>query len=381
MYVKDFKLEQWLNPRVDSAKYNLGASCVRAFTLEELFEFIGEDMNEFLKELQKMSLHYGHFFGLDRLLKALSNLYQEATPDMVLTTHGGTGANNMVITELVEPTDNVIAIVPNYQQHYSLPESLGAEVRYLELKEENGYLPDLNELRSLVDGNTKMITLSNPNNPTGAFIEEEMLKEISGIAESVDAYVLCDEIYRGLGDGYMTSIVDVYHKGIATSSTSKVFSMAGTRVGWIVTRDKETYDRLENRRSYDTICGGVFDELLTAIALEHYDKILERSKDLVDESKMVFDKWIETQPYLSCNYEALGTTAFIKYDFDIPSDELCADILEKTGVLLCYGDCFEIPYSFRLGYSFGDPKLLEEGLKVLGDYLADLKTEKTVTSS
>jgi aspartate/methionine/tyrosine aminotransferase len=381
MYINDFKLEKWLNPRVDSAKYNFGSSCVQAFTLEELFDFIGEDMNAFLEELQKMSLHYGHFFGLDRLLKALSNLYQEATPDMVLTTHGGTGANNMVITEFVEPTDNVIAIIPNYQQHYSLPESLGAEVRYLELKEENGYLPDLQELKALVDDNTKMITLSNPNNPTGAFIERDMLIEISKIAESVDAYVLCDEIYRGLGDSYMTSIVDVYEKGIATSSTSKVFSMAGTRVGWIVTRDKETYDRLENRRSYDTICGGVFDELLTAIALEHHDKILERSKKLVGESRAIFDKWLADHPYLSCDYDSFGTTAFIKYDFDVPSDELCIDILEKTGVILCYGDCFEIPNTFRLGYAFGDPKHLEEGLNALGDYLADLKTEKTVTIS
>ncbi|MDM5333109.1 aminotransferase class I/II-fold pyridoxal phosphate-dependent enzyme [Ureibacillus composti] len=373
MNIKDFKLEKWLNPIVDDAKYNLGSSCVKAFTVEELFEFIGADVFEFTKELQKMSLHYGHFFGFERLLIAISKMYEDVSKEMILTVHGGTGANNIVITELVEPTDNVVAIVPNYQQHYSIPESLGAEVRFLELKEENGYLPDLNELKSLVDQNTKMITLSNPNNPTGAFIEKEMLEEICKIAASVDAYVLCDEIYRGLKETYMTSIVDLYEKGIATSSTSKVFSMAGTRVGWIVTRDKETFDRLENRRSYDTICNGVFDELITAIAFEHFEKILERSREIVGESKAIFDKWIKTQSHLSCDYDQWGTTAFIKYDFDIPSDELCKDILEKASVALCYGDCFEIPNTFRLGYAFGDPKTLEEGLNVLGEYFANLK--------
>ncbi|MDI2586235.1 aminotransferase class I/II-fold pyridoxal phosphate-dependent enzyme [Psychrobacillus sp. NEAU-3TGS] len=380
MYIKDFKLEKWLNPIVEDAKYNLGSSCVKAFTVEELFEFIGKDVNEFTKELQKMSLHYGHFFGFERLLIAISKMYKDVTKDMILTVHGGTGANNLVITELVEPMDNVIALVPNYQQHYSIPESLGAEVRYLELKEGNGYLPDLNELRSLVDQNTKMITLSNPNNPTGAFIEAEMLKEICKIAESVDAYVLCDEIYRGLNEGYMTSIIELYQKGIVTSSTSKVFSMAGTRVGWIVTRDKETYDRLENRRSYDTICNGVFDELITAIAFEHFEKILERNREIVSESKVIVDKWLETQPYLSANYEQCGTTIFVKYDFDIPSDVLCKDILEKASVALCHGDCFEIPHSFRIGYAFGDPKTLETGLEVLGEYFANLKIEKNVTT-
>ena len=375
MYIKEFKLEKWLNPLVEDSKckYNLGSSCVKPLTVEELFEVTGEDINKFLEEVRTMSLHYGHFFGLRRLLVAISKMYKEVTPEMVLTVHGGTGANNMVMTELVEPKDNVVTIIPTYQQHYSIPESIGAEVRYLVLREENDYLPDLDELCRLVDKNTRMIILTNPNNPTGSYIKEDMLKEVAVIAENVGAYILCDEIYRGLDDHYMTSIVDIYEKGIAISSTSKTFSMAGTRLGWIVTRDRETYERLENRRSFDTICCGIFDELITAIAFENYEKILCRSRKIVREGKEIVYEWLETQPYLSCKYESLGTTVFIKYDFDIPSDKLCMDLFEKTGVLLCYGDCFEIPHTFRLGYSFGELEKLKGGLKALGDYLANLK--------
>ncbi len=376
MRINEFKLEKWLNPR-DGCKYNLGASCVKAFTVEELFDVIGEDRSKFLKEVEKMSLHYGHFSGLSRLLEAIGKMYREVTADMVLTVHGGTGANNMVITELLEPTDNVVVIMPNYQQHYSTPESMGAEVRYLTLKEENGYLPDLDDLRKLVDKKTKMIILTNPNNPAGSNVGEDMLRDLAKIAEKVDAYILCDEIYRGLSDDYMASIVDVYEKGIATSSTSKVFSMAGTRVGWVVTRHRETYERLQNRRSYDTICVGVFDELITAIAFEHYEKILSRSRKIVRENKEIFDKWIKMHPYLSCKYESFSTTVLIKYDFNIPSDELCQDIYDKAGVLLCNGDCFEMPYMFRLGYGFGQPEILKEGLKLLGDYFTEL-SEKNV---
>ena len=374
MKIADFKLEKWLNPLDPLAKHNLGASCVKALHMDELFELIGEDEDEFYeKELKNMSLHYGHFFGMERLLVALSKLYRDVKPSEILTAHGGTGANNLVITEIVEPGSNVVAFIPNYQQHYSIPESLGAEVRYLWLKEENKYLPDLNELKGLVDENTKLITISNPNNPTGSFIKEEMLREIGKIAGSVGAYVLCDEIYRGLDDDYMASIVDVYDRGIVTSSMSKVFSLAGTRVGWIVAKDKEMYNRLENRRSYDTICCGPFDELIAAIAIENKDKILARSKSIVYTNKKLLDEWLKTQAHLFCPNESFGTTVLISYDYDIATEKLCLDIFEETGLTLCHGDCFEMPKTFRLGYSMGNAEMFKTGLKVLGDYLKKLE--------
>lgn len=369
MKIREFKVETWLNPRAHLCRYNFGSSCVRAFTVEELFDCIGLSSDSFLAEVREMSLHYGDFFGLERLRAALSRLYESLPADRVLTMHGGTGANSAVLIELLEPGDNVVAFVPNYQQHYSIPESLGVGVRYLELREENGYLPDLDELRGLLDARTKMLTLSNPNNPSGAFIDREMMQAICDAAATVGAYVLSDEIYRGLGGGYMSSVVDVYDKGIATSSTSKVFSMAGTRIGWAVTRDEGTYKRLENRRSYDTICCGVFDELLTAVALEHKEKILGRNAEIVGTNRAVLDRWLETQPRLRCKNRSFSSTAFVRYDFDISATDLCTELFEKAGTLLCHGDCFEAPKSFRLGYGYVTEDVLEEGLENLGRYL------------
>jgi aspartate/methionine/tyrosine aminotransferase len=373
MRLAEFKLEKWLNPKDPIAEYNLGASCVKALSLEDLFDLIGEDLDGFFNdELRKMSLHYGHFSGMDRLLQALSTLYTDVSPNNILTVHGGTGANNMVMNELIEPGDNVVAFLPNYQQHYAIPESLGVEVRSLLLRKEDSYLPDIDALRALVDEKTRLITLSNPNNPTGAFIDRDLLAKVAGVAKKVGAFVLCDEIYRGLADEYMTSVVDVYERGIATSSMSKVFSMAGTRLGWVVTNDEKMFDRLENRRSYDTICCGPFDELITAIAMEHSDKILERSKNIVRPNRVILDDWISTQPHLSCANESLGTTAFFTYDYDIETEALCTDIFDKTGVLLCHGGCFDVPKAFRLGYGFGQPEHFRKGLKILGRYLEKL---------
>ena len=374
MYIREFLVETWLNPRAHLCKYNFGSSCVKALTVEELFDCIELDVEDFLSEVRNMSLHYGHFFGLERLRAALSGLYENVSPDSVLTVHGGTGANNMVLTELLTPSDNVVAFIPNYQQHYSIPESLGVEVRRLELREENMFLPDLEQLAELIDAQTKIIAFSNPNNPTGSFIDRKMMAKICELASRVGAYVLCDEIYRGLGEAYMPSVVDLYDRGIATSSTSKVFSMAGTRLGWIIAKDKETYKRLENRRSYDTICCGVFDELIVAIALEHKEKILERNRGIVTANRAVLDQWLRTQSRLRCSNKSYSSTAFIKYDlgFEISSTELCTDLYENSSVLLCHGDCFEVPNSFRLGYGYVEADVLNEGLDILGRHLASL---------
>lgn len=370
MQIDEFKIEQWLNPLDEGAKYNLGASCVKAFTVSELFECIGENKGAFFEELNDMSLHYGHFFGLDRLKQAIAKMYERVDPEMILTTHGGTSANSTVLMELLEPGDNVVCFVPNYQMHYSIPQSMGIEVRFLTLKLENDYLPDFEELKNLVDSNTKMIIFSSPNNPTGSFMDKEMLTQVIDIARDVDAYILSDEIYRGLSVEYMPSVVDLYEKGIVTSSTSKVFSMAGTRLGWIALRDSKTFERLENRRSYITICEGVFDELISAIAFEHFETILERSRKIVDKNRAIVDGWLATQPYLHTTAKSYSTTAFITYDYDVDVVELCTDLYSNTGVLLCHGECFDVPKSFRLGYGFGDSKMLSDGLDLLSSHLS-----------
>lgn len=123
----------------------------------------------------------------------------------------------------------MVSLVPSYQQLYSIPESYGADVRLLHLEPANGYLPDLGKLRELVTPDTKLICMSNPNNPTGALMGADMLREIVDIAKSARAYVLCDEVYRHLtqDDEWSESIVDLYDEGISVSSMSKVFSLAG----------------------------------------------------------------------------------------------------------------------------------------------------------
>ena len=372
MKLDEFVLENWLNPAANSPKNKvyLGGSCVLPMTVEELIELTGENLDSFLEDLKKMNLGYGFFAGTPRLREAVAKLYKGVTAEDVILVHGGTGANNTVVYTLIEPSDNVISIMPNYQQYYSIPRSIGAEVREIDLKPEDGYKLNLSEVRKAVDSNTKAIMLTNPNNPTGSLLELEEMQELVEIAKSVDAWIVCDEMYRGLKKEYMPSMADLYDKAIVTCSSSKIYSMAGTRCGWIICRDPEVRWELFNRRSYDSICGGVFDEWIFAIALEHADKIFERSRNIVEHNKAIVDKWLDGHKYLHQYADAYGTTYLIHYDLNVDSEKFCDDLLDQKGVLICHGDCFYLPHTFRLSLSHAEE--LEKGLTLIDEYIEEL---------
>ncbi|KAG1648330.1 Kynurenine--oxoglutarate transaminase [Nymphon striatum] len=121
-----------------------------------------------------------------------------------------------------------------------------------------------------------LIAINNPNNPTGALMDKAMLAEVGQIARACDAYVLCDEVYRGTdqdGSGTTASIVDVFDNGISTGSMSKSFSLAGLRLGWIA-GPGEVIDNVAHHRDYSTISVGMLNDFLATIALENADRIL-----------------------------------------------------------------------------------------------------------
>lgn len=372
MKIDDFVLENWLNPACDSEKNKiyLGGSCVLPLTVRQLFDLTGEDLNSFLEELKDMNLGYGNFAGTPRLRQAVANLYKDVQSEEVVLVHGGTGANNTVVMSLLEPGDAIAAIMPNYQQFYSIPRSIGVDVRRVDLQAEDGYKLDMDQLRQAAAGGVKAILFTNPNNPTGALLELSEMEQIVEIARAADAWIVCDEMYRGLKEEYMYSFADLYEKAIVTCSSSKIYSMAGTRVGWIVCRDEALRQELFNRRSYDSICGGVFDEWIFAIALEHVDKIYARSREIVNANKAVIDRWLDGHPYLHQYADACGTTYLIHYDLDVDAESFCDGLLDEKGVLVCHGDCFYLPHTFRLSLSHAHD--LEEGLRRIDEYISEL---------
>lgn len=373
MKIDTFKVERWMNDFEERAVYNLGETCIDSLSLKELLKLCKKEQGEYLEELAETRLAYSHIFGSPKLREGISSLYMNLNPENVVPTHGAVGANNMIITTMISREDNMVCVLPTYQQHYSIPASIGADVRILKLKMENDYLPDLNELRSLVDKNTKMITINNPNNPTGSLIPDGMLKEIAEIAKSVDAYLLSDEVYRSVSEdgSYMLSVLDVYEKGISVGSMSKSFSLAGLRMGWIAANDPKIIDQVKERRDYDTISCGVLDDKLAALALANKEAIIERNRGIVLKNREILDAWVKETPEVRYLRPVAGTTALVYYDKDISSYDLCKKLIEQKGVLFTPGSCFEMEGAVRIGYAF-DSEALREGLDKFTEFLREM---------
>lgn len=373
MKIATFKVEEWMNLNETKAKYNIAETCVDSVSLDELFSLAGRDRREFFDTLSRRRMTYGAIFGAEELKAAICGLYRSAGTDDVVTTHGAAGANHLALYSLVEPGDAVVSVMPTYQQLYSIPESYGAKVRILKLKREENFLPDLDRLRTLVNEKTKVICINNPNNPTGALMPEETLRGIVGIARRVGAYVICDEVYRFLTqeEGYPESIADLYEKGIAVGSMSKVFSLAGLRLGWIATRSREAMREILLHRDYDTISCGMIDEALATVALEAKEAIIARNRAIVRENLAILDEWIAKEPRFSYVKPQCGTTALLYCDVDMPSEEFCARLLAETGAFLTPGSCFDEEHCFRIGYACGKEEL-KEGLAKLSEFVRGL---------
>ena len=370
MQIEPFKVEIWMNEWETQCTYNLAETCVASITVEELLALSGGSADD-LSGLLQMKLTYGDIEGSPRLRTAIANLYANRCIEDITVTHGTIAANMLVHKAIVEPGDHVLSIVPTYQQHYSIPKSIQADVTTLALREEDGFLPNLEALKASVKSNTKLIAFTNPNNPTGALIERPMLEDMVDIADSVGAYLLCDEVYRGtaqVGDGMSPSIVDLYAKGISTAGMSKVFSLAGLRVGWVIA-PQEVREQVLIHRDYDTISVGMINDHFAAIALEHADKVLARSHEITRGNLALLEAWIAKEPKVSWVKPRAGTTAMLKLNIPVTAREFCIDLVTKTGVMLTPGDAFDMEGYARIGFA-NDTQTLTEGLAALSEYLA-----------
>ncbi|RFU77831.1 aminotransferase class i and ii [Trichoderma arundinaceum] len=383
-----FEVEKWMDDYENiPAILNIAETCAASVSIDELVQ-LSEDKT--VNPLQTGTvLTYGAIRGSSTLRERIASLYEEEqlSADNVLITQGAIAANFLVFYSLVGPGDHVICVYPTYQQLFSVPESLGAEVSLWRLRAENRFIPDVDELQKLVKSNTKMIVINNPNNPTGVPIPGDVVNKIVDFAKARGIIILSDEVYRPLfHDGLENnakvppSVADLgYEQAIVTGSLSKAYSLAGIRVGWIASRDKAIIERLAEARHYTAISVSQLDDQVASYALSPAVRrpLLKRNMALAKRNADMVKAFVEKHNSV-CTWVApsAGTTAFIQFHVGgKPVDDVafCRDVLDQTKVFFvpgsyCFGRGQDFAGYVRVGYA-GSTAVLAEALDKLGVYM------------
>jgi len=368
MHIETFALERTQSLWENTVDFNLTETGVHPFSLAEL---LTPKETEALLEL---NLGYGQTNGSPELRQTISALYPGASPDNVGVTAGSIEANFITIWSLLEPGDELIFMLPNYMQISGLATSLGVKVLTFSLKEELGWQPDLDELAAKITPRTKMIAICNPNNPTGALLNDHSRAEIIRLAASVDAWLYADEVYRGaeLHESETVSFYGTYAKAIVSGGLSKAYALPGLRIGWLA-GPVEVMDATWKRRDYTTISTSVVSQYVANLALQEprRSQILERNRTMLRTNLAYLQDWASKHGDLfRMRPTQAGGMAFLQYRLPLNSTELVWRLREEYSTFVVAGDCFGMDHWIRIGIGAPLP-YLQAGLQRLDSFLAN----------
>ena len=368
-----FVQERVMSKFEQDVDYNLAESGVHPLLLRELLA--GD--TDFINTLLDTDLNYAHANGIPELRNNIATLYNGAKEDNILVTVGAIEANYVTIRTLLSPEDEIVIMQPNYLQIWGVAKNHNLNIRTFNLKDENGWAPDLDELKEAVTPKTKLIAVCNPNNPTGYILSDDEMEAIVSAADSVGAWILADEVYRGaerITDDESKSFYGLYNKVIATGSMSKAYGLPGLRLGWAV-GPVSTIDDLWARHEYITISATMLSNKLAARALspEVRPRLIQRTRDYIKQGYPVLQEWMDDHgDIFSIIPPAAAAIAFIGYHLDINSSELTERLIKEKSVLIVPGDHFGLDKFLRV--SFGLPHdYLTSGLDRIHQLILEIK--------
>jgi len=309
--------------------------------------------------------------GHPSLRKEIAKQYKGNSFENVAVTTGASEANFAIIAHLVGPKDHIIVEHPTYPSLYQVARSLGRNLTLFKLDWENEFRPDMEKLRKLVKPNTKLITLTHPNNPTGSVIAKAELEEAIEIAEDAGAYLMVDETYRDLM--FVTPpplAASMSPIAISLTSMSKTWGLPGIRIGWAVA-DNPIVEAIRAVREQVTICNSSIGEAIAKEVLHKKDEILAIIRKAVISNFKIVKEWMDSQNYLEWIEPKSGVVGAPKLKRGGSTDELCKLLVTKYRTFTVPGSRMELDGHFRLGFG-GEQEELIEGLEQLGKALKEI---------
>ena len=366
MRIADFALERYFARWEFAVDHLLCASDVQGYPMAELLALADDDTRRMWDGL---TLGYTESTGHPLLRAEIASLYEDLEPDDVLVFAGAEEAIFCLANVLLSPGDHAVVTWPGYQSLYEVARGAGADVTLHELREEHGWAIDIDLLRSQVTPSTRLVVVNAPHNPTGMQPDRATLDALVALAEEVGAQILVDEVYRFLefdGVERLPAGADASPRGISLGVMSKSFAMAGLRIGWLATRDRDVLERCARFKDYTTICSSAPSEVLALIGLRARETVLARSRSIVADNLVAldtfFDAWSDRFTWVRPRAGSVGFPRLTVPGVSI--DDWAAGLVEAEGVLLLPGSQFDYGGNhFRLGFGRADLPIALERLE------------------
>jgi hypothetical protein len=370
MAIELFEMERMQSTWENIVDYDMSESGVRPLTLRELVE-MGFDLDAFLD----VPLGYSQSNGTIQLRERVALHYPGATVERVEVTNGTSEANYLVALTLLGPGDDVAMEVPNYMQLPGVARSLGANVKTFQLRQESGWEPEWDEFERAVTPRTKLLYLSNPNNPTGAVLPEAAMRRIAQRCDDTGTWLLSDEVYQGAEiEGERTrTFWGMGERVIVTSGLSKAYGIPGVRVGWLVA-PVSIAAACWTQHDYLTIGPNKMSDQLARVAVEPHnrERCYARTGQILRHNLPIARAWIEGfGGRLAWREPRAGAIALLKYQGSSPSLEIAERVRKNQSTLIVPGSHVGLEGHLRIWLG-GREEFLREGLRRIGEELAAL---------
>jgi alanine-synthesizing transaminase len=308
----------------------------------------------------------------------------DVTAEDVFIGNGVSELIDLTLRALLNEGDEVLLPSPDYPLWTAATILNDGKPVHYACRPEAGWVPDPDEIESLVTPRTRAIVVINPNNPTGAVYPEPVLARIAEIAERHHMVVFSDEIYDQMTyeDARHVPMAGLVRDTLCAtfSGLSKVYRACGYRVGWTVftgnKENAETYlDALELLAAL-RLCSNVPGQWAVQTALGGFQsirglvepggKLFESRQAIIDASRA--SEFIELIPPAGAMYAFPRVRTDDLPDFD--DYQFAMDLLEHKHVLVAPGVSFNVPYRdhFRVT-TLPDPVVIGEAMERIVDLL------------
>jgi aspartate/methionine/tyrosine aminotransferase len=339
-----------------NVKYNLTESSIS----DAVFGNIKLDINE-------LKLCYGHHVGKPELRELIASGFPNISAENVLITAGAASALFIVATTLLEREDHLIVLRPNYASNIETPRAIGCEISYCDLSFDNKFEVSVEEIRSLIKPNTKLISVTHPHNPTGIIIPKETLLKLAELAQQYNCFLLVDETYRELNRSEIYPIAASLHKNLITvCSVSKAYGLPGIRIGWLITQDAQLFEKFLAAKEQIFLCNSVIDEEIAFQYLSQKEKAFTAIKDRIHQNHQILLDWFESESRMEVVLPHGGVVCFprIKNGENIDMKKFYHLLNTKYQTFVGPGHWFEMPeYYMRIGFGWPLKEELTQGLR------------------